>query len=165
MRIKSTRAIDGPNVYLYRPVLVAEVDLEDLAGRETREFEGFNERLTALLPGLGDHVCGLGVPGGLLTRLDEGTYFGHVVEHVALELSEPAGVAVNFGKTRATDDPRIYTIVLEYKSDPVIRLLLQTAVDLVDSLAHGHPFTTLEDRLAEARRLHDRTARAVSETV
>src|SRR4051812_7809938 len=99
MRIKSTRALEGPNTWLYRPVLVAELDLEDLAGRETREFERFNERLTTLLPGLASHVCGLGAPGGLLVRLAEGTYFGHVVEHVALELSEPAGVPVNFGKT------------------------------------------------------------------
>jgi cyanophycin synthetase len=157
MHIRSLRTIDGPNVYLSRPVLVMELDLEELADRETREIPGFNERLVALLPGLADHVCGLGVPGGFLQRLEGGTFFGHVVEHVALELSEAAGVPVNFGKTRGTGEPRVYNVIVEYASAPVMRLLLRTAVDLVSALAQGGSFR-LEEPLAEARDLLARTA-------
>src|SRR4051794_20549161 len=113
MKILAIRTIEGANVYSYRPVVVMELDLEELTDRETREFPGFNDTLVGLLPGLREHVCGLGTPGGLLVRLAEGTYFGHVIEHVALELSEPAGVPVNFGKTRVTDNPRVYRVIVE----------------------------------------------------
>src|SRR5436190_2769598 len=158
MIIRSIRHLDGPNIYLYRPVLVMELDLEDLAGRETREIEGFNDRLLTLLPGLHEHVCGLGVAGGLVRRLQDGTYFGHVVEHVALELSTSAGAPVNFGKTRVTDDPRVYHVIVEATSAPVMRALLHLAVDVVSRLACGEEAPDLAPRLDEARRLLDVTA-------
>jgi cyanophycin synthetase len=158
MQIQSIRTLEGPNVYSYKPVLVMELDLEELAGRETRELKGFNDRLVKLLPGLHEHVCGLGTPGGLIERLEGGTYFGHVIEHVALELSEPAGVPVRFGKTRVTDNPRVYKVIVAYTSAPVMRLLLQTAVDLVDQLARGEEFFELGNRIAEARAILSRTS-------
>jgi len=157
MIIRSIRHLDGPNVYLSRPVLVMELDLDELAGRETREFEGFNDRLLALLPGLHEHVCGLGVAGGLVRRLHEGTYFGHVVEHVALELSTPAGVPVNFGKTRVTDAPRVYNVIVEATSAPVMRALLHLAVELVSRLVRDEEAPDLARRLDDARRLLDAT--------
>jgi cyanophycin synthetase len=157
MKIRSIRALDGPNVYLYRPVLVMELDLEELTDRETREFTGLNEHLLELLPGLREHVCGIGKPGGLLERLEGGTYFGHVIEHVALELSQHARAPVNFGKTRVTDDPHVYNVIVEYTSAPVMRFLLQTAVDLVAHLTRNEPFPQFDERLSEARRLLDRT--------
>jgi cyanophycin synthetase len=157
MNIRAIRTLEGPNVYLYRPVLVMELDLEDLADRETREFPEFNERLLELLPGLREHVCGTGKAGGLLERLDGGTYFGHVIEHVALELSQPAGAPVNFGKTRVTGNPSVYNIIVEYTSAPVMRMLLEMAVDVVGRLARNEPVTDLDHRLAEARRLLERT--------
>src|SRR4051794_19788413 len=158
MIIRSIRLLDGPNIYLYRPVLVMELDLEELTDRETREIPGLNERLLALLPGLHEHVCGLGVRGGLVQRLEGGTYFGHVIEHVALGLSTPAGVPVNFGKTRVTSNPRVYNVIVEATAPSVMRLLLHVAVDLVGCLAKGEEFSDLPRRLDEARRLLDRTA-------
>jgi len=158
MIIRTIRHLDGPNVYLYRPVLVMELDLEDLAGRETREIEGFNERLLTLLPGLQEHVCGLGVHGGLVRRLEDGTFFGHVVEHVALELSTPAAVPVNFGKTRVTDNPRVYNVIVEATNAPVMRLLLRLAVDVVSRLVRGDDVSDLPRRIDDARRLLDATA-------
>jgi len=144
MIIRSIRLLDGPNIYLHRPVLVMELDLEELTDRETREIPGFNERLLALWPGLGEHVCGLGVPGGLIQRLEGGTYFGHVIEHVALELSTPAGAPVNFGKTRVTSNPRVYNVIVEATAPPVMRMLLHVSVDLVRCLANGQEL--LENR-------------------
>ena len=140
MIIRSIRNLSGPNVYLYRPVLVMELDLEDLADRETREFDGLNERLLGLLPGLHEHVCGLGRPGGFVERLHDGTYFGHVVVLVDIELYAPAGVPVNVGKTRVTDNPRVYNVIVEYTSAPVMELLLRTAVDLVSTLLKRESF-------------------------
>src|SRR4051812_36252163 len=99
MNILKIRTLEGPNVFHYQPVVIMTLDLEDLDGRETREFPGFNASLLAMLPGLREHVCGKGYPGGFVERLEEGTYFGHVIEHIVIELAQPLGVAGNYGKT------------------------------------------------------------------
>src|SRR5215213_10084468 len=100
MRIENIRTLAGPNVHNHKPVLIMRLDLEDMADRESLEVVGFNERLLALLPGLRDHHCAKGRPGGFVERLQTGTYFSHITEHVALELSEAAGIPAFFGKAR-----------------------------------------------------------------
>ncbi len=152
MRVLDIRTFPGPNVHSHRPMLVMRLDLEALDERESREFAGFNERLLTLLPGLYEHYCGLGHPGGFVERLKGGTYFGHIVEHVALELSEPAGIGVTRGKTRATDAPGVYTVAVAYCAEAGMRFLLRTAVDLVEALLRGEPFD-VEASVAEARRI------------
>ena len=152
MKIEGIRTLSGPNVYTHRPALVMTLDLEDLAGRESREVGGFVGRLLALLPGLGEHHCSKGYAGGFVERLHEGTYFGHVVEHVAIELTGLAGVGVTHGKTRAEVEPRVYKVVVEYEAEHATRFLLETAVALVGALVKGERFA-LEERLAEARRI------------
>src|SRR4051794_15331639 len=112
MLLTEIRALPGPNVYSHRPCLVALLDLGTLAGRETNDFPGFTDRLLAHLPGLGEHHCGLGYPGGFVERLREGTYFGHVVEHVAIELQTLAGAEVTHGKTRQTRTPGVFRVVV-----------------------------------------------------
>src|ERR687886_445158 len=98
MRVDKIRALAGPNVYSYHPVLVMRLELEELAEVASTEIEGFIERLLTELPGLGEHRCSRGHRGGFCERLREGTYFAHIVEHVALELSEPVGIGVGFGR-------------------------------------------------------------------
>jgi cyanophycin synthetase len=116
MRIARIRTFSGPNVHHHKPVLLAEVDLESLGGRESREFPGFNERLISLLPGLRDHTCAAGHAGAFIARLHDGTYFGHIVEHVALELSSDVGIGVKYGKTRLIREPSLYAIVVRYRN-------------------------------------------------
>ncbi|HEX8354505.1 MAG TPA: cyanophycin synthetase [Pyrinomonadaceae bacterium] len=152
MRIEGIRTLAGPNVYTHRPALLLRLDLEDLAGRESHEVEGFVERLLALLPGLGEHHCGKGYAGGFVERLREGTCFGHVVEHAALELTELAGVGVTHGKTRAGAAPRLYNVVVEYKAEHATRRLLESAVTLVEALIKGEAFP-LGEKVEEARRI------------
>ncbi|HEV3468201.1 MAG TPA: cyanophycin synthetase [Pyrinomonadaceae bacterium] len=156
MRVELIRTLAGPNVYTHRRALLMRLDLEDLTDRETREFEGFNDRLLARLPGLAGHHCSRGYAGGFVERLREGTYFGHAVEHVALELTELAGVGVNHGKTRAAERRGLYNVVVEYRAEAATRFLLGEAVALVAALLKGEPFP-LEERLGEARRLVART--------
>jgi cyanophycin synthetase len=156
MRVESIRTLAGPNVYTHRPALLMRLDLEDLSERESREFDGFDERLVALLPGLSTHHCSKGYPGGFAERLRDGTYFGHVVEHVALALMDLAGVGVNHGKTRVAERPGLYHVVVEYKAEQTTRFLLETAVALVSAVLAGEPFA-LEEKLCEARRLAART--------
>src|SRR3712207_3900960 len=134
MKIEGIRTLAGPNVYTHRPALLLRLDLQDLAGRESRAVEGFEGRLLAALPGLSEHECSRGRAGGFVERLREGTYFGHVVEHVALELTGLAGVGVTHGKTRAEREPDLYNVVVEYKAEHATRYLLETAVSFVDAL-------------------------------
>src|ERR1700712_1764512 len=108
MKILRTRTLDGPNVFTYKAVVITTLDLEELAERETRSVAGFNERLLALIPGLREHVCSKSYPGGFVERLEEGTYFGHVIEHVAIELGEPIGAMANYGKTVRAPFPRSF---------------------------------------------------------
>jgi cyanophycin synthetase len=151
MKIESIRTVRGPNVFSYRPVLVMRLDVEDLFERESREFKGFNERLVNLLPGLKTHHCSLGRPGGFLTRLKEGTYFGHIVEHVALELTELAGVVANHGKTRH-EEGRVYNVVIEYKAEQAATYLLEQAVELVEAMLVNRAFD-LKPIVAHAKQL------------
>jgi len=139
MKIERIRPLTGPNVYSYRPVLLMKLDLDELAERESREFEGFNERLLTLLPGIHNHHCSLGMPGGFVTRLDEGTYFGHVVEHIALELTELCGIGKSHGKTRH-DTGSIYNVAIEFQAEQASTYLFEQAVKLVEALLKDEPF-------------------------
>ena len=152
MRIEAIRTLTGPNVYSHGPVLLVRLDLEDLTDKESLEVGGFNERLLSLLPGLNEHRCSKGRPGGFVERLQTGTYFAHITEHVALELSEPAGIPAYFGKARYAGARGVYNVVVEYKSEEGMRHLLRTAVELVETLVRGAEFP-LEERLGEARRV------------
>jgi cyanophycin synthetase len=102
------------------------------------------------------HHCAEGRPGSFVKRLQAGTYFGHIVEHVALELTEPVGIPTFHGKTRFTGEPGCYWVIVEYKSEKGMQFLLRTAVELVESLVRGESFP-LEQRLEEARKIVART--------
>ncbi|HWS87328.1 MAG TPA: cyanophycin synthetase [Pyrinomonadaceae bacterium] len=156
MRIEGIRTLAGPNVYTHRPALLLRLDLCELAGRETREFDGFEARLLAALPGLSEHQCSRGRAGGFVERLREGTYFGHVVEHAALELTGLAGVGVTHGKTRVEREPDLYNVVVEYKAEHATRYLLEQAVLFVEATLRGEAFPVAE-KVAEARRIAART--------
>src|SRR6476646_8461781 len=156
MKVLDMRTLDGPNVYDHQPVLVARLDLEDLAGKESYEAPGFIGRLLDTLPGLREHHCALGRPGGFVERLNGGTYFGHTVEHVAIELSQLAGIGVNRGKTVEADAPGQYRIYVQFRAEQAMRHLLHTAVRLVEALVRGEPFP-LEAPLEEAKLIAART--------
>ena len=100
MRVEGIRTLSGPNVDSHRPVLLMRLDLEELYEKESCELPGFVERLLAVVPGLREHHCSKGYAGGFVERLNEGTYFGHTVEHVTLELAGLAGCSATHGKTR-----------------------------------------------------------------
>ncbi|WP_051344160.1 cyanophycin synthetase [Alicyclobacillus herbarius] len=157
MRICSVRHIDGPNLYIYRPILIADVDLEDLTERESREFPGFNERLLAEFPGLCEHHCAKGEPGGFVERLHGGTYFGHIVEHLAIELACCVGIDVHYGKTLYAGGPGQYEIVMECKAYRCQRYLLEAAMWIVESILAGKSYS-LDDIMARAEEILRETA-------
>ncbi len=99
MRLVHVRHLSGPNTYSTAPVSVARLELGELTNAETTEYPGFAGRLAEQLPGLAGHHCAAGRPGGFTAAMGRGTYFGHVTEHVALELSALAGREVHLGRT------------------------------------------------------------------
>ena len=151
MHIESIRTLDGPNVFHALPVLSMYLRLEDLADTYTDEVPGFTGRLVALLPGLRTHHCSRGYPGGFVERLHEGTYFGHVTEHVALEMAGMLGSPVTYGKTRYAGEPGFYQVIVRYRSEARMRSLLRSAVELVEAVVAGRPFP-VEEHLALAAR-------------
>jgi cyanophycin synthetase len=152
MRVCDVRTLSGSNIYSHDPVLLMKIDLEDLYEKESREFPGFNDRLLETLPGLHEHHCGLGRRGGFVERLREGTYFAHIVEHVALELTDATGIPVNRGKTISSDIPGEYLVAVTYKSERGMRCLLQIAVELVEAILREQTYN-LQPRLEEARQI------------
>lgn len=121
----------GPNIWTYRPVIEAWVDIGVLEDHPSNTIPGFYERLTALLPGLVEHRCGVGEHGGFLERLREGTWAGHVLEHVVLELQNMAGMRTGFGKTRQTSVRGVYKMAFRTRQEQVGRAALVAGLDLL----------------------------------
>ena len=117
MRILDRSVYVGPSLYARFPVIRLDLDLGALEAWPTgRLGEGFVGALAQALPGLAEHGCSYREPGGFYRRMreGEGTWLGHVLEHVAIELQNIAGEAVTFGKTRSAAAPGVYTVVYEY---------------------------------------------------
>ena len=166
MRLTDLRHLSGPNVHTVSPVCVARLELGELTGRETTDFPGLPGRLTELLPGLAGHHCAAGRPGGFLAAMDRGTYFGHVAEHVALELSCLAGREVCLGRTLWAGADGRYDVVLECPQDepatsPVPGLLLGAAIEITTDLVSGRA-TDVDSRLAGITVFLQREALGVS---
>ena len=134
LRILDTRALRGPNVWWRTPAIVMHVDLGGLEEWPSNSIPGFNEALVALLPSLEDHACSLGRRGGFVSRLKDGTWLGHVSEHVAIELQSLAGTEVHLGKTRGAGTTGRYNVVYEYREEDVGLEAGRIAVALVNYL-------------------------------
>jgi cyanophycin synthetase len=132
--IRETRVYRGPNFWSYEPAVHLVVDIGRLEQRPTDTLPGFTETLVDLLPGLKDHQCSRGRDGGFIERLVEGTWAGHVVEHVALELQRTAGHEITRGKTRSTGEDGVYNVIYGYLDDTVGTLAGRLAVRLVNHL-------------------------------
>jgi len=143
--------LDGPNIWTYRPVLEAWVDIGDLEDSPSNTLPGLYERLAGWLPGLVEHRCGVGERGGFLLRLREGTWSAHILEHITIELQNLAGMKVGFGKARETGERGIYKVAVRTRNEAVGRACLQAARDLLMAAIEDRPF----DVQGTVTRLHD----------
>ena len=137
MRILERSVYVGPSLYAHFPVIRLELDLAALEEwPTTRLGPAFTDGLLAALPGLAEHGCSFGEPGGFIRRMteDEGTWLGHVLEHVAIELQNVAGIKVTFGKTRGAGRPGVYHVVYEYEQKDEGLEAGELALRLIDSL-------------------------------
>ena len=138
--IRRMAFLRGPNIWTYRPVIEAIVDIGALEDFPSNTLPGFYDRLTAWLPGLIEHRCSVGRRGGFLMRLRDGTWPGHILEHVALELQTQAGMKTGFGKARMTHERGVYKVVIRTREESVGRLALESARDLVMAAINDRPF-------------------------
>ncbi|CAB3698371.1 Cyanophycin synthetase [Achromobacter denitrificans] len=148
-------ALRGPNIWTYRPVLEAWVDIGELEDYPSNTIPGFYERLTAWLPTLIEHRCSPGVRGGFLARVKEGTWPGHILEHVTLELQNLAGLRGGFGKARETSTRGVYKVVVRAWQEQVTRAALNEARDLVMAAIEDRPFD-VPATISKLRSLIDR---------
>jgi cyanophycin synthetase len=131
----------GPSIWTYRPVIEAWVDIGTLEDSPSNTIPGFYERLTTLLPGLIEHRCGVGERGGFLQRLRDGTYAAHILEHVALELQNLAGMRTGFGKTRQTSERSgLYKMAFRTRQEQVGRAALEAGRNLLMAAVEDRPY-------------------------
>ena len=147
--------LDGPNIWTYRPVIEAWVDIGDLEDCPSNTLPGLYDRLTRWLPGLIEHRCGVGERGGFLLRLREGTWPAHILEHVTIELQNLAGMQVGFGKARETPERAIYKVAVRTRNEQVGRAALQAGRDLLMAAIEDTPFD-VADTVARLHELADR---------
>ncbi len=135
MRVLERAIYRGPHYFSATPMIRVQLDLGSLEAWPSDRIPGFVERILALLPGLHAHGCSYKTPGGFARRLHEGTWIGHVIEHVALELQSLAGDKVTRGKTRSVPDrPGVYNILYAYRHEDVGLLAGAMALRLVAQL-------------------------------
>ncbi|MCE5181173.1 MAG: cyanophycin synthetase [Betaproteobacteria bacterium] len=144
----------GPNIWTYRPALEAWVDIGALEDSPSNTIPGFYERLSSWLPSLIEHHCGVGERGGFLQRVQEGTWPGHILEHVTIELQNLAGMQTGFGKARETSKRGIYKVVVRSRHEEVSRACLHAARDLIMAAIEDRPFDT-QATVAQLRTMAD----------
>lgn len=133
-------SLKGPSIWTYRPVLEAWIDIGEFEDYPSNKLPGFTERLTALLPSLVEHRCNYGERGGFLRRLEEGTWIGHILEHVALELMTLAGLPGGFGRTRETTTRGVYKLAIRNWHEDITRIALDQGVALILAAVEDRPF-------------------------
>ncbi|UFH52777.1 cyanophycin synthetase [Spirosoma sp. KNUC1025] len=169
MKIQDIRALNGPNYWSINrhKLIVMRLDLEELEELPSDKIDGFYERLQRLMPSLYDHRCSEGRPGGFFYRVERGTWMGHIIEHIALELQALAGIECGFGRTRGTGEYGIYNVVVAYQEERAGLLAVTRAVDIAQSLVDGKKYDIQADlsllaRLYEEDRLGPSTSAIVN---
>ncbi|AWH86580.1 cyanophycin synthetase [Flavobacterium album] len=147
MKIIKTQVLRGPNVWSgYRKKLIQmRLDLEEMEDYPTNRIDGFRERLQQLLPSLIEHECSEGHRGGFFYRVELGTWMGHVIEHIALELQNLAGMQTGYGRTRSTRENGVYNVVFSYEHEEAGLYAAKAAVRLAEALIAGNPYNLETD--------------------
>jgi cyanophycin synthetase len=155
IQILRTTYLRGPNMWTYREVLEVWLDLGVLEDWPSHKIPGFNARLLALLPGIAQHHCGVGQEGGFLLRLQDGTWLGHVLEHIVIELLNLSGMPTGFGQTRSTSVHGVYRMVFRARNEQVALTALDQGHALLKAALNDEVFDLsnsvqiLRDRIDE----------------
>lgn len=157
MQILKIQALRGPNIWsVQRQKLIQmRLDLEDLEQKPTNKIAGFRERIEKLLPSMVEHRCSEGTRGGFFSRIDRGTWMGHVIEHIALEIQTLAGMDTGFGRTRETKTPGIYNVVFSYVEENVGLFAAEASVAIAQALIDGRDYD-LDADIQKMREIRER---------
>ncbi|TCC93508.1 cyanophycin synthetase [Pedobacter frigiditerrae] len=172
MKILGIQVLRGPNIWSInrKKLIQMRLDLEELEQRPTNVIEGFRERIEKLIPSLQTHRCSKGAPGGFLTRVEEGTWMGHVIEHIALEIQTLAGMDTGFGRTRQTKTEGIYNVVFSYLEEKAGVYAAEASVNIAEALINDKEYDLEHDiqrmrELRESERLGPSTGSIVDEAI
>jgi len=151
MKILEIRTLRGPNYWsgYWKKLIIVRLDIDDYEDKPTHKIAGFSERLRAVMPTLVSHGCSYQEEGGFLRRVDEGTWAGHVIEHLSLELQTLAGMDVGYGRTRETGERGIYNVVFSYMEEEVGRFAGRAAVRLFLDIAEDKPLDEISEAIAK----------------
>ncbi|MBT8181901.1 MAG: cyanophycin synthetase [Eudoraea sp.] len=170
MKIREINAMRGPNFWSIRrhKLIVMVLDLEEMEELPTNKIDGFADRIREMFPSMYSHRCSEGCDGGFFMRVDEGTWMGHVIEHIALEIQTLADMDTGFGRTRGYGEKGVYNVVFSYIEESVGRYAAKAAVRICEALIAAEAYDLEDDiqrmrELREAERLGPSTGSIVSE--
>lgn len=157
MKILKIQALRGPNIWSIKrkKLIQMRLDLEEMEQFPTNKIEGFRERLEKMLPTLIEHRCSEGCRGGFFMRIETGTWMGHVIEHIALEIQTLAGMDTGFGRTRETKTSGIYNVVFSYTEENVGLFAAESAVAIAEALIKEVEYD-LDSDLLKMREIRER---------
>jgi len=157
MRIREINAMRGPNYWSVNrdKLIVMVLDLEEMEERPTNKILGFLDRLKDMFPSMLSHRCSEGTEGGFFHRVKEGTWMGHVIEHIALEIQTLAGMDTGFGRTRTYGEEGVYFVVFSYTEEKVGRFAAKAAVAMAEALIDGKEYDLASD-IQEMREIRER---------
>ena len=172
MKIIDIKVMKGPNYWSNKrhKLIVMRLDLEDLEQKPTNKIPGFSERIEAMFPTMYSHRCSEGHEGGFFSRVKEGTWMGHVIEHIALETQTLAGMDCGFGRTRETNTPGVYHVVFSYYEEKAGIFAAKSAVAIAEALIEGKDYDLAADiqklrEIREEERLGPSTGSIVDEAI
>ncbi|PKP50637.1 MAG: cyanophycin synthetase, partial [Bacteroidetes bacterium HGW-Bacteroidetes-12] len=172
MKIININVMRGPNYWSVRrhKLIVMVLDLEELEESPTNKIPDFDKRLKKMFPTMHEHRCSVGKAGGFFKRVKEGTWMGHVVEHIALEIQTLAGMNTGFGRTRDYGERGVYNVVFDYHEEKVGVYAAKAAVRIAEALISGDKYDLDADiqemrELRESERLGPSTASIIDEAV
>ncbi|NNL32487.1 MAG: cyanophycin synthetase [Flavobacteriaceae bacterium] len=170
MRIREINAMRGPNYWSVRrhKLIVMVLDLEEMEELPSNKIDGFYDRLKTMFPSMYEHRCSIGEPGGFFQRVEEGTWMGHIIEHIALEIQTLAGMDVGFGRTRGYGEDGVYNVVFAYMEEAVGRYAAKVSVQICQALIDGEDYDMADDiqkmrEIRESERLGPSTGSIVEE--
>ena len=145
MKILDIKVMRGPNYWSVKrhKLIQMRLDLEEMEQRPTNLIEGFRTRLEAMFPTMYSHRCSVGTAGGFFQRVEEGTWMGHVIEHIALELQTLAGMECGFGRTRSTGKDGVYNVVFSYMEEKAGIYTAKASVRIAEALIDGKEYDSI----------------------
>lgn len=157
MKILKIQALRGPNIWSVqrKKLIQMRLDLEEMEEFPTNKIPGFRERIEKLIPTMIEHRCSEGTRGGFFSRIDRGTWMGHVIEHIALEIQTLAGMETGFGRTRETKTPGTYNVVFSYTEENVGMYAAEASVRIAEALIAGTDYN-IEADIQKMREIRER---------